>query len=156
MSCEEVIECYSDMVYRIAISHVSNKNVADDIFQDVFLQLVRHLDRLESETHIKYWLIRTTINRCKNHFKSPWNKRITEFSEQEISGKDMLPSDIYFMVQALPSNLKNVIYLYYYEKYNISEIAEIMKIKEGTVKSRLYKARNVLKSQIKGEIENEL
>lgn len=139
------------MVYRIAISQVGKKELADDIFQDVFLQLVRHQNRLENENHAKYWLIRTTINRCKNYFGSYWHRHVIPFSKEDDSSEDTIPHDIIFMIFSLPPHLRSVIYLHYYEGYNMNEIAAILKIKPGTVKSRLYQARNILKQQMNEE-----
>ncbi|QOR36441.1 RNA polymerase sigma factor [Clostridium sp. 'deep sea'] len=148
LSCNEIIENYSDMVYRIAISQVGNKNDADDIYQEVFLQLIRHISSLKSEKHVKYWLIRTTINKCKNHLSSFWRNNITETDLNSFTNNNTEVDDVYYLVLALKPKFKSVVYLHYYEGYKIDEIALILKSRPGTIKSRLYKARNILKKQI--------
>lgn len=57
-----LVETYGDMVYRLAITRVRNPHDAEDIVQKVFLKLVKHIDHLESEEHVKAWLIRVTAN----------------------------------------------------------------------------------------------
>lgn len=144
MTNEEIIEKYSTMVYRIAVSQVGNRDDADDIYQDVFLQLVRYVDRLESEEHIKHWLIRTTINRCKSYFLSPWMKKITALPERIPEEAAEESTGVFDLVMNLPAKYKSVIYLHYYEGYGVNEIAEILKIRSGTVKTRLFRARKML------------
>lgn len=151
LSCEEMIAQYADMVYRIALSQLGSREAAEDIFQDVFLQLVRHIQTLKSEEHVKYWLIRTTINHCKNYFGSAWQKRTVSMEEQQFGKEEPFPSDLYYLVLSLPSKLKGVVCLYYYERYEINEIALILKIKPGTVKSRLHRARKILKEELSKE-----
>ena len=59
------LERYGDMVYRIALLHMKNQSDAEDVFQDVFLRLVRYAETIEGEEHLKHWLIRVTVNCCK-------------------------------------------------------------------------------------------
>ena len=75
-SIRESIERYSDMVYRLAFSMTKNKYDADDIHQEVFVQYISHFPKLESEEHKKAWLIRVTINTCKNWWKCAWQKKV--------------------------------------------------------------------------------
>ena len=78
---DQIIEKYADMVYRLAISEMKNANDADDIFQEVFIRLVKHIDALKSEEHIKAWLIRVTINCSRKSFSNFWNKNVKGFEE---------------------------------------------------------------------------
>ncbi len=150
--CEKVVEKYGDMVYRIAISNTKKKEDAEDIFQEVFVSLIRNMDKIEDERHLKYWLIRTCINFSKNLHLSFWKKRVTFELKDKDDIYNTYESDFDTEIDALrdeikhlPAKQKAVIYLYYYEEYAIKEIAEILEISEGTVKSRLSNARNNLK-----------
>ncbi len=152
ISCEQVVEEYGDMVYRIAISNAKNKEDAEDIFQEVFISLINNLNRIENEKHLKYWLIRTTINKTKNLHLCFWKKRVRLddgiLDEAYIKSDDSFNDEINMLrneIQALSEKQKSVIYLYYYEGYSVKEVSEILKISEGTVKSRLNSARNSLK-----------
>ncbi len=150
--CEEVVEKYGDMVYRIAVSNARKKEDAEDIFQDVFVSLIRNMDKIEDEKHLKYWLIRTCINFSKNLHLSFWRKRVTLESKDKEDIYNTYESDFDTEIDALRNEIKHltpkhkaVIYLYYYEEYSVKEIAKILEISEGTVKSRLSAARNNLK-----------
>ena len=72
---EQIVREQGDMVLRLALAHTGNRTDAEDVFQEVFIRLVRSLDKIESEDHLRYWLIRVTINRCKSLFSSAYRKR---------------------------------------------------------------------------------
>lgn len=148
MSNEEIVRRYSKLVYRIAMSQMGNQSDVDDVYQDVFLQLMRYINRIKDEEHLKYWLIRITVNRCKKQFLSSWWRKTIAFTPEMVADKEELPSELYFLVQNLPPKYRSVIHLHYYEEYTVEEIAEILKIKEGTVKSRLFRARKTLEKQL--------
>lgn len=154
LNCREIVEIYGDMVYRIAMAQLKNSADAEDIYQEVFISLIKNIEKIENEQHLKYWLIRTTLNKCKNHFKLFWNKMVDKTNTFEYNQSYEIELDeIRELVKSLPIKFKDVVFLHYYEGYNIKEIADILNIKEGTVKSRLFKARNLLKVEIiKGEL----
>ena len=76
LTVEEAVEEYADMVYRIALVEVKNKTDAEDVFQEVFIRLVKHIHKLESREHITAWLIRVTVNCSKKHLTSFWNRNV--------------------------------------------------------------------------------
>ena len=79
LSAEYFIEKYADMVYRIALLQTKNKSDADDVFQEVFLRLVKYIDRIENEEHGKHWLMRVTVNCAKTHFTTAWRRNCRKF-----------------------------------------------------------------------------
>lgn len=146
---EQVIEKYSDMVYRIALTRCGSIENAEDVFQDVFVKYSEKMPTFESEEHEKYWFIRVTINLTKNLHKSAWNTKITELTDNiAIETEEQL--DLLKEVCSLKENYKSVIYLFYYEGYKVKEIAEILNEKEGTIKTWLARARDCLKDKLKG------
>lgn len=149
---EKMIEKYSDMVYRLALTRTKSKENSEDVYQEVFLRLYKKLPNFESEEHEKAWLIKVTINCSKNLLSSSFFKNTTEIKE-EIVFETKERHDIYYAVQELPVKYRTIIHLYYYENYKINEISKILKIKENTVKSQLLRAREKLKEKIKGGIE---
>ncbi len=151
---ERVIEQYSDMVYRIALTRTGTKENAEDIYQDVFLKYSEKNPKFESFDHEKAWLIRVTINMTKNFNNSSWNKKIVNLDEN-LMFETPEQEGVYEVVNQLPENYKTVIYLMYYEGYKINEIAKIMKKKEGTIKTWAYRARQILKDKLEGGFENE-
>ena len=149
---DNLVECYSDMILRIAIQNIKNKVDAEDIVQSVFLKLLKLNPIFSSKDHEKAWIIRTTINLCKDYLKSAWLRKIIPLSEEIIcAGNENNEENILYIVQKLPSNQKNAIYLYYFEEMDIKMIANIMGAKENTVMSWLHRARKKLKIMVEGE-----
>lgn len=149
----DILELYADMVMRIAYQNVKNIADAEDICQEVFLKLLELNKSFESEEHIKAFIIRITINKCKDYYKSNWFKRRVNLKEEGIiSDKGVVEKEgnesIIESIMELPLNYRNVIYLYYFEGYSVKEIGEILKKKEGTIKTWLGRARQKLKIMI--------
>lgn len=151
---KEKIEEYADMVYRIALTRSGSIENAEDIFQEVFMKFSEKLPEFKNSEHEKAWFIRVTINFSKNLKNSAWNKKVVEIKE-EIPFETKEESDIFYAVSELPQNYRTVIYLSYYEGYKVKEIANLMKKREGTIKTWLFRAREMLKEKIEGGFENE-
>lgn len=162
LKTDEIIDKYADMVYRIAVNETGNREDAQDIFQEVFLRLVRYRGRIASEEHLKAWLIRVTINCAKKQKGSFWNRKVApvEKSAQEQSDErtanayetvENADSPVLLAVRELPEKYRSVVYLFYYEEMSIAQIGKLLGEKESTVKSRLYRAREILKIRLKGE-----
>lgn len=151
---ENIVNTYSDMLLRISYQNLHNKSEAEDVVQDTFLQYVKKQKKFESEEHIKAWLIRITINNCKNRNKLvrfrreiPINDLDFAFTKEEQS----LMSE----VSQLDAKYKNVLYLYYYEGYSLKEISSILNKSVSTIGCWLQRGRKKLKVQLerKGEYE---
>ncbi len=146
---EQVIRKYADMIYRIAFHYVKNKPDADDILQDIWLLLITK-DIPDDDEHLKRWLIHSTINKCKMHHRSFW-QRNTEGLENHygaLKKQEIAPDEYGIMdkIRRLHADQRNVIYLYYYEGYTIAGIAEILGKNPNTVSSLLQRARKKLKN----------
>jgi len=145
----ELFEEFSNMVYRIAMVRVSQSADADDIYQEVFLQLVKHVTRLKSREHAKAWLIRCTINFCNSHHRSAWQKKTVGFEDHPDFGQNDLSYEHIELLDAvrhLTPEHQDVIHLFYYEGLSGKEIADFLDIGENTVKSRLRRARIELRA----------
>lgn len=158
-SMRESIEQYSNMVYRLAFSMMKNKDDADDIHQEVFVQYICHYPELESEEHKKSWLIRVTINTCKNWWKSAWRRKVCELLDnQEVPDPEDATLQweqrypIIEQIHNLPQKYKVVIHLFYYEEMSIKEIAHVLQLKESNVRARLTRARQKLKDVLEEDI----
>ena len=145
-----IVETYSDMLLRIALNRVRSLPAAEDIVQGVFERLMRRRPIFESREHEKAWLIRTAVNLCltdlraeSRHGNLPLDENVaTEFGEDTYEVLDA--------VQALPPPDRYAVYLYYYEGYGIKDIGHLLKEPEGTVSSRLSRARKKLKALLEG------
>lgn len=147
MKAEEIVREHADMIYRIALQNVKNPEDASDIFQEVCLSLLTKNAPLSDDVHIKNWLIRVTINKCKNFRKSLWQNKI-EPIENHLELASHQGESVMEEIYSLPKNYLNVIYLYYYEEYTIGEIASILGKSQNTVNSQLQRARKKLKKTL--------
>ena len=140
---EAVFRRYADMIYRVALHNLDDPADADDILQEVCLVLLTKKIP-EDEEHLKSWLIRVTINKCRDLSRSFWRrnrKSIDDYEELEAEK----PPEIMAELQSLSESYRNIIYLYYYEEYTVSEIARLLRMNVNTVKSGLRRARDQLK-----------
>ncbi len=141
----EIVEMYSDMIFRIAYQNLWNVSDAEDIVQDVFLKLLKQKKgRFHDNEHLKSWLIRVTINQCMDYKKSFFRKNTVSLEDLEIP-YEQEERQILEELYQLPKDTRNILYLYYYEGYTIKEIAKILGKKQNTVNSRLTRGRNQLK-----------
>lgn len=155
ITADAAVDRYADMVYRLALSQMKNRADADDLFQEVFVRLVSNIEKLESWDHVKAWLIRVTINCAKKHFDLYWNKNVDYIEDEErIRGEEAYePPPEYPIREAvskLPPRYRLAVHLYYFEELSVAEIAKCTDQKEGTVKSQLHRAREMLKEMLNG------
>lgn len=139
------------MVYRLAFARTKSRYDADDILQEVFLRYIRRKPDCETEDHRKAWLIRTTINCSKTLLTSAWFRKITPLEDTLVSEMQE-HSEVYYAVLELPAKYRTVIHLFYYEGYTVAEMAALLHCRVSTVKSRLHRARNLLRAKLKGEV----
>lgn len=141
-----LVKKYIDMVFRVALNYTKNVPDAEDIVQDVFFALYRENKPFDTEEHIRSWLLRVTVNQCKKWHRSPWRKHIS-FEEYAATMPEATERDreVLRQVMALPRKYRLPVYLYYYEGYSTTEIAEILKIPKGTVCTYLSRGREMLK-----------
>ena len=147
-----LVQQYKDMIFRLAFSHTKNRFDADDITQNVLLQLYKTEKAFTSEAHIKNWLIRVTVNHCKNFFRAPWRKHENlEDYENTLVFEESESRELFHTVMGLDAKYRITLLLHYYEGYSIREIACIMNIPEKTVSTRLARGRKLLKNLITEE-----
>lgn len=145
------LEKYSDMVRRICFLYLKNSADVDDIFQEVFLKLLQRKTLFISDEHEKAWLIRVTINKCKDVFKSFWRKNVDPIENMEFAFEDDAEKELLQVVLSLPEKYKDVIYLYYYEGYNVPEMANMLNKNENTIYSHLHRAKSLIKEKLEVE-----
>lgn len=147
------VEQYSDMIKRICLYHLKNAADTEDVFQAVFLKYLLYEGEFENAEHEKAWLIRVTVNACKDHLKSMFRR--TYVSLEDLGEAAALPPEqheVLDAVLALPAKYKDVIYLHYYEGYSAGEIGRILGKKENTVYSLLSRGRAMLKETLGGDL----
>lgn len=141
-------------VYRVCYSFMKNKPEAEDMVQETFLRLLTSGQTFENNRHEKAWLIVTASNLCKDTLKKWWRKHedLDDYANI-LPAADPKEDTVVEAVLNLPPKYKTVVYLYYYEGYATAEIARYLKSPEATVRSRLSRARSILKDQLGGELE---
>ncbi len=147
------IEKYADTVYRICLLHLKNHADAEDIFQNVFLKYVTYSKDFESEEHEKAWIIRVTVNACKDLKKSFFRSRVVSIEEIKNfqASQQENYSEVLEAVLSLPEKYKNPIYLYYYEQYSAVEIGKILGKNVNTIYTLLSRGKNILKDKLGGD-----
>ena len=149
--------CIRDRL-RIAYTYLKNRADAEDIVQDVFLRIIDKKPSFNDESHEKSWLIRATINMCKNKVNMFWNKNkcsIDDVQEFAVSDKYNTDTSVFQAVMALGEKYRVVVYMYYYEGYSTPEIADVIGKNETTIRSLLHRARNKLKDMLKEDYDFE-
>lgn len=133
------------MIFRLAMTYLKNIQDAEDITQDVFIKLFKYKKTFRTVEDEKAWLIRVTINASKDLLKSAWFRKTVPIAE-DLVFEDKKHNDLFYAVHQLETKYRSVVHLYYYEDYSIKEIAKILRIKELTIQTRLYRARKQLEN----------
>lgn len=154
---DEIMNKYGQEVLQLVYSYVNNKEVAEDLTQDIFVKCYKSLHTYKGNSNLKTWLWRIAINHCKDYIKSWYNKKVfvtendfTYMESQKESVEQTViqnaeDSRLASAVMNLPIKYREVIYLFYYAELSIKEIATVIEVKENTIKTRLKKAKELLK-----------
>jgi RNA polymerase sigma-70 factor (ECF subfamily) len=162
-SIEQLMREHGNAVLRTAYAYVNDRDAAEDLFQEVFIKAYYNMDKFRGDCSIKSWLIRITINVCKDYLKSAYQQKVVpmmEFEEDAIVSDDDFEEienadrnkTIRQAVESLPETYREVVMSVYFNEMSVAETAEALGIAEGTVKSRLSRARDVLKNKLEGRI----
>lgn len=139
-------EKYIDTVFRVAYGYMKSRADADDVTQDVLIELYKTDKEFDSDSHTKNWLIRVTVNRCKRALRSPWRRAESIDDYAETLGFEAPEyGDLFSAVMRLEQKYRTVVLLYYLEGYSGPEIARLLDVPENTVSTRLARARAKLK-----------
>ena len=144
---------YLDTVYRVAFNYLKSPADAEDVSQEVFIKLLNTDTAFETDEHAKYWLIRVTINECKNLVRRKWWKQ-ESFDDYAatLSFDNAQQSELFHAVMDLPKKYRIPIYLHYYEQYTTQEIGELLRLSKGTVCSQLRRGRELLRKSYIEEV----
>ena len=146
----DAVTRHQDMVYRIALHWFGVPQDAEDAVQEVFLRLYTEKKPFDGPEHLRRWLIRVTVNVCKDALKSPWRKRRVPLeSIPEPVFEQQEQRELYREVLALPEKYRTVLGLYYYEELSTREIAALLNIRQTAVTTRLARGRELLKQRLK-------
>ena len=145
-------ERYLGMVYRLALNCLRVPADAEDAAQTVMLRLWQRAEPFSNDDHLRHWLVRVTLNVCKDTARSPWRRRMVPLEHCREPVFDTPEHQaLYAGVMALPAKYRLPLYLYDYEGCTVAEVGELLGLKPSTVQTRLARAREKLKAQLKEE-----
>jgi len=149
---EELYERHKKMVYRVSFSYLKNTEDTKDAVSEIFLKLIQTKINFQNTEHEKAWLLRTTINFCKDFLKNWRRKNVNIDDYANIESENSFQDDeVLKAIMELPDKYKYVVHLHYYEGYSSEEISKILKKPRSTILYHLQEARKILK----GVLENE-
>ena len=151
---ENLISLHGNDVLRIATAYTRNPDISEDIFQEVFIKVAQNINKFEKRSSEKSWIIRITINTCKDYLKSSWNKKVVPMDVIETNSDIFTEDSIIKEILKLPIKYKEVLLLYYYQDLLTSDIAKILNIPEPSVRTRLRRARELIKEKLKIVLED--
>lgn len=144
-----LVDLYADTILRISYQYLKQTCDAEDICQTVFLKYLSANPKFQSSEHEKAWIIRTTINACKDHVKSAFFRRTAPLEEADRIPAPREPdTDLLDAMKTLPENYRVTLYLYYYEEYSAREIAQFLGKNENTVSAYLSRGRKKLRDYL--------
>lgn len=144
---QNVLDC-KDTLYRMSMSILKNEKDCEDAVQEAVTNAYEKLDTLKSEEYFSTWLVRILINVCNKQLRYKKHNFVTDEIYEGTVDNPYVSTEIFMALEKLPTKIRTVMILYYVEEYSVKEIKSILKIPEGTVKSRLSKGRSLLRLEI--------
>ncbi len=162
LEIDRLVAQYGSLVLKQAFFYLRDQHKAEDAAQEVFMRIYRKQPLLNDEQSEKAYLLRVTINVCKDVLKSAWNRRVSPMAEgydaptgspgpENTAITNEERQQLFDFVLALPPIYKDVVLLFYYHDLPTSEIARILSIPEVTVRTRLMRARTRLGDALRGK-----
>ncbi|RNB86329.1 sigma-70 family RNA polymerase sigma factor [Brevibacillus panacihumi] len=154
---EQIMRDYGTRVLRLVTFLVKDRSLAEDLTQDVFVKVYRNLPRFRHESSLHTWLYRIAVNECKGYLRSwsvrhilpqSWIRDESDVSAERLVMEQAERDQLVQAVLALPPAHRQVIALHYYADLSMAEMAEVLGIKEGAVRTRLHRARQHLKQRL--------
>jgi RNA polymerase sigma-70 factor, ECF subfamily len=153
---------YNDDVYRLIFTYVKKKEVAEDLVQDVFIKCYKNIDNFKGNSSVKTWIMSIAINQSKDYLRSAYSRYVylSDKISSLVKGNTKTPEDLVLEdygkhcltkeILNLPLKYREVIYLYYFQELKIKEIAVVLGVNENTMKSRLSRAKELVKKNLQG------
>jgi RNA polymerase sigma-70 factor (ECF subfamily) len=153
---------YGTKILHLAYFYLKDRHLAEDVAQEVFIKAYRHLDSFRGDSSAYTWLYRITVNLCRDKARSAWWRRQLPSEDPRAAAGGDLPGPseerpeeaairgaqrdaLMEQVMKLPEAYREAVVLYYFQDLSTSEIAEITGHNENTIKTRLFRARTMLK-----------
>jgi RNA polymerase sigma-70 factor (ECF subfamily) len=161
---DQIVRQYWRKVFNVAYKFVGKHDEAEDLTQDIFLKIFRSLDTFDRRANFQTWLISVSRNLCIDHYRSVRKER--ETIDRGVDAADLSPASpdagpiaaleqrdrvvlLRQAMAALPDTLRTAVLLRDIRELSYQEIAETLRLPEGTVKSRINRGRTELARQIR-------
>lgn len=164
---QTLFDRYRQQLYQTALGITRDPHIAEEVLQDCFYRLYRYAAKLDGSSPLAPWLYRVTVNLCYSRLKKrrhQWAESFHQFAErlranprlapEHVAEQHELQTVVRETLERLSPPHRAVLVLHYFHDYSLTEIAEILECPEGTVKSRLFYARKILKDQLQRTIHN--
>lgn len=161
---DQLMQEYSDGILQLVYTYVKNRTTAEDLTQEIFIKCYEKLGQFQHQSSIKTWLYRIASNHCKDYLRSWHYRKITlnEFVFDYIPAKSKQveetiierneESSLAVAVMSLPVKYREVVFLHYYEELSLSEISKVTQVNVNTLKTRLKRAKELLKNTLIEEV----
>lgn len=150
---EYLVERYADLILRIGKTWLGDMDDAKDICQTVLIKMLENPRAFPEEGQERAWVVRIAVNECKNWRKTAWFRRRVPLDESlRLAAEDPEPEDgsLLAQVQALPTMYREVIFLRYYEGYEVKEIAALLGRSPALVSTHLKRGKEKLRNMLGG------
>ncbi|MEH7250482.1 sigma-70 family RNA polymerase sigma factor [Neobacillus niacini] len=161
---DQLMQEYSDDILHLVYTYVKNRTTAEDLTQEIFLKCYEKLNQFNQQATLKTWVYRIASNHCKDYLRS-WHYRKITLSDKIL---DYIPSKLKQVeeeiianseeniltnaVMNLPLKYREVVFLHYYEELSLAEISKITTVNINTIKTRLKRAKELLKDKMIEEV----
>jgi len=152
MELRRLMDQYGDGLLRVCLLYLKDYALAEDAVQETFLRAYKSYSGFEGRSSEKTWLTAIAINVCRNMLRSPWRKRMLGEEALEYIQSidpDMPDPTVSRAIMKLPRDQRSAVILHYLQGLKIREIAQMLDIPLQTVSSRLSRAREKLRAELK-------
>ena len=155
---DEAVDTYSKPLFAFILRTVDDQASAEDIYQETWIRVVRHIGGFRRESKFSTWLFQIALNLCRSAMRRGMNREFIPLEDAPDLAQDpdvdaeslIRAQQVRKMVASLPEKMREVVVLRYYNDKNEQEIAEILDCPLGTVKSRLHRAAIFLRQKMTG------
>ncbi len=160
MLLRELMDAHGNEVLRVVYGYVRDRYAAEDISQDVFVKVYDHLDSFRQESSYRTWILRIAVNRAKDYLRSAARRVVPvddlshvegDGSPERLMMRRLEDDDLWNAVMNLPEMYREAVWLFYGRGMSIEEIADVTQVTAGSVKTRLHRARELLRRTWEGE-----
>ncbi|MBU9712816.1 sigma-70 family RNA polymerase sigma factor [Evansella tamaricis] len=164
---DQLMTSYSQGILQLVYTYVKNHTTAEDLTQEIFIKCYEKMDQYKGRASLRTWLYRVAINHCKDYLRSWHHRKVTIHDKlfEYLPSKDKQLESLIVeksrdeilseSVLNLPIKYREIIYLYYFEELTLDEISKTTLVNLNTVKTRLTRAKELLKKSLKEVINDE-